>query len=171
MRYQSLLVVAMSLASCGEPVASASYGAEAKTVRSSSLPLDAKGLPKFRPGLWEVARTDASDGAEPERERVCLGEEANSDLTKLLTATGTATCTVSRGRDGGGIQVTSECLHAGVKLKTSLDLAGSETAYRMKLLTEIVASDGTRERGEVTADARWVSACPAGMASGDAAAG
>lgn len=167
MRYRSLFVVAISLASCGEAVAPVPQGAMAKAEETSNLPLDAKGIPRFRPGLWEVVRTDSSGDGQAERWRECLGEEANADLTKLLTATGASACTVSRSRRAGGIQVTSDCLQAGVKMKTSLDLTGSETAYRMKLSIGIVSPDGTRDGGEVTADARWVGACPAGVAPGD----
>ena len=168
MRYRSLFVVAVSLASCGEAVAPAPRGAVAK--EASNLLLDAKGIPQFRPGLWEVVRTDSSGDGGPERERQCLGEEANAELTKLLTATGTPACTVSRARRAGGIYVTSDCLQAGVRMKTSLDLTGSETAYRMKLSMEVVSPDGARDGGAVMADARWVGACPAGLAPGDSMA-
>lgn len=99
MRYRSLFVVAVSLASCGEAVAPAPRGAVAK--EASNLLLDAKGIPQFRPGLWELVRTDSSGDGGPERERQCLGEEANAELTKLLTATGTPACTVSRARRAG----------------------------------------------------------------------
>lgn len=168
MRYRSLFVVAISLASCGEAVALAPRGAVAE--ESSNLRLDAKGIPQFRPGLWEVVRTDSSVDGGPERERQCLGEEANADLTKLLTATGTPGCTVSQARRAGGIYATSDCLQAGVRMKTSLDLTGSEAAYRMKLSMEVVSPDGARNGGEVRADARWVGACPAGLAPGDSMA-
>ena len=165
MRYRSLFVVAVSLASCGEAVAPAPRGAMAK--EASNLRLDAEGIPQFRPGLWEVVRTDSSVGGRPERERQCLGE---ADLTKLLTATGTPACTVSRARRAGGIYVTSDCLQAGVRMKTSMDLTGSESAYRLKLSMEVVSPDGARDGGEITADARWVGVCPAGVAPGDSIA-
>ena len=59
------------------------------------------------PILYERAEREKNPGVAayggPERERQCLGEEANADLTKLLTATGTPACTVSRARRAGGI--------------------------------------------------------------------
>lgn len=170
MRYWSLFVVAISLASCGEALTPAPHGAMAETEEASNLPLDAEGMPTFRAGLWEVLRTDSGSGGQPERERQCIGKEANADLVKLLAAAETPACTVSRARRAGGIHVTSDCLQAGAKMKTSLDLTGSETAYRMKLSMEIVSPDGARDAGEVTADARWVGACPPGVAPGQSVA-
>ena len=166
-RVLSLIIVA-GLAGCGEQQAQQDAGSAAKSPAevADKLRLDAKGIPQFRPGLWDVVSTDSTTPDEVEHERHCLGAEANEEFAKALSAQ-SPNCKVQRTGDARAIKVTSDCEQSGAKVRTELVVAGGETKYETRLKMGIVTPDGKTDGGEIVAKARWVGACPAGMAPGE----
>lgn len=128
-------------------------------------PLDASGLPRFRPGLWQVVREDDSDDSGPETVKSCIGEEANAELRAALA--GSPGCQTTRSTGVGGLTVTSVCAQGETKVKSVLTLAGNDTAYNMSIAMQLTLPDGKTSGGRVTGKARWVGPCPAGMKPGD----
>jgi hypothetical protein len=163
MRPLLISAVLLALAACGKPEAAQTAAAPPKAAASpAGLTLGADGVPRLRPGLWEVAKTD--DG-ETETTRECMGDEANAELREMLTRE-TPNCKVQRSGGAHGLKVASDCVQSGVRIQTTFTLAGSDTAYDMSLGMHVVKPDGSREGGEMTAKARWIGACPAGVEPG-----
>lgn len=158
----------LTLTACGEkadaPAAVETPRAEAKA-DGGVPPLGADGLPRFRPGLWEVVKTDSSNGEGAETSRDCVGEEANEDFRKL--AAGIAGCKTTKATGPAGLTITSECEEGGVESRTMMTVAGTDKNYRMTLDMQFSLPDGKTSGGQVSAKARWIGACPAGMKPGD----
>lgn len=151
----------LALAACGKPEAAQTTAAPAKAVLSS-LTLGADGVPRIRPGLWQVVKTD---GGETETTRECTGAEANAQLREMLTRQN-PDCKVQRSGGAGGLKMISDCVQSGVKIQTTFAMTGSDTAYDMRLGMFVVKPDGGRDGGEMVAKARWIGACPAGVQPG-----
>lgn len=166
-RVLSLIIVA-GLAGCGERQAQQEGGSAATPPAevADKLRLDTKGIPQFRPGLWDVVSTDSTIPDKIDHERHCLGETASEELAKALAAP-SPDCKAERSGDARSIKVTSNCEQNGVKIRSELALAGGEAKYEMRLKMGVVMPDGTTDGGEIVAKAHWIGACPAGMAPGD----
>lgn len=152
------------LTACGKGPDTGSQDA-AKGARQAALtspPLGADGLPRLRPGLWEVTKT--GDG-ETETTRECLGAEANAEVRELLTRQD-PDCRIQRSSGAGGLKVSADCQENGVRLQSEFVMTGSETAYDMTLGLYVITPDGERDGGEIHGKARWIGACPAGVAPG-----
>lgn len=160
---------ALALCACGPKEAakaSAADGAGAETAAAAGgLTLGADKLPRFRPGVWEVAKVE--DG-QTEVTRQCVGDEARDDLKEMLTRE-TPDCQTQRTVAAGGIRINAVCSQAGgLKTETNLTLTGSATTYDMKLGLYVVTPDGKRDGGEMTVKARFTGqACPPGVNPGD----
>lgn len=130
----------------------------------AGLTLGGDGLPRFKPGLWEVVKTD--DG-EAETRRHCTGAEVDAEVREMLTRD-TPDCRTERSANPGGLRIHAVCEPpGGLKTDSSITLTGSETAYDMTVGIYLVKADGAREGGDITAKAKWVGACPAGVKPGD----
>lgn len=167
---RSVLIASLcvaALAACGEKPeaqAQAAPGAEVAAKTPVALPLGGDGLPRFRPGLWESVKLE--DG-EREVSRRCVGPETDADIRELLTRE-TPDCQTQRSASPSGLKVTSLCQPAGLpKMETTLTMTGSESAYDVKLALYVINADGSREGGETTIKAKWVGACPPGVAPGE----
>jgi hypothetical protein len=168
MRPIALFAAALSLSACGQagdaktpaPVANTGEAVNA----AATLSLDARGVPRFRPGLWETTKT-SEEGVEKSRE--CLGTEANRQIVEVLTRKDTPECKMDRSSGPGVLKVNSTCVHSGVKIRTELVLTGSDTQHEMKLKFGAEKPNGEVDGGEMVAQSRWVGACPADMAPGD----
>lgn len=155
-----LLLVACGQADTGQAPAAAQPAVQAAL---TSPPLDATGVPRLRPGLWEVTKTDEG---QTETSMDCMGPEADKEVRDLLTRE-TPDCKVERSSGVGGLRLKADCLQSGVKIQSEFVMTGSDTAYDMRLGVYVVNPDGEREGGEMTAKARWVGACPAGVQPGE----
>lgn len=168
-RVLSLIIVA-GLAGCSEQQAQQDAGSAAKAPAevAENLRLDAKGIPQFRAGLWDVVSTDSTKEEDKvDHEHHCMGDSANEEFAKALSAQ-SPNCKVERTGDARSIKITSNCEQSGVKVRTELAVAGGETKYETRLKMGIVMPDGTTDGGEIVAKARWIGgACPAGMAPGE----
>lgn len=168
MRHPLLPALALTaLAACGQPSATDAEAAPKapaapQAAQLSAPPLGADGLPQFRPGLWEVTKTDSG---ETETTHECMGPGAEEAFADLL-AKEQPNCRVRRSSGAGGLKVSSECDQNGMKIQSELVLTGSETQYDMRLGLYVVGPDGTRDGGEMVGEARWVGACPAGVEPG-----
>ncbi|MBU1377501.1 MAG: DUF3617 domain-containing protein [Alphaproteobacteria bacterium] len=170
MRLTPLALVALvSLAACSKPeTAEAPQGVDVAAVAPAGLTLGDDGLPRMRAGLWEVVRTD--DG-EVETTRHCTGAEVDAEVREMLTRE-TPGCKTERAARPSGLKVHAVCEQAGgLKTDATITMTGSETAYDMTVGIYLVKADGSREGSDVTAKAKWIGACPAGVQPGEAVAG
>lgn len=171
MRLPSLAVVSLvalaSLAACSKPdAAEGPKGADAAAVAPSGpgFKLGGDGLPRIKPGLWEVVKTD--DG-EVETTRHCAGAEVDAEVREMLTRE-TPGCKTERSASAAGLRVRAVCEQpGGLKSDATVAMTGSETAYDMTVGIYMVKPDGAREGGDITAKARWIGACPAGVQPGE----
>ncbi|TAJ68514.1 MAG: DUF3617 family protein [Phenylobacterium sp.] len=163
MRLPSLAFVALiSLAGCDKPEAIKVSQAAAAT--PAGLTIGGDGLPRVKPGLWEVQET--SEG-QTETTRHCTGAEVDADLREMLTRE-TPGCKTERSANPGGLKVKALCDQAGgLKTDSTIVMTGSEDAYEMKVGIYLVSADGTREGSESVLKARWTGACPAGVKPGE----
>ncbi len=156
-----LPLAALALAACSQPAPAASAGEPPAPPRAAATsgvpPLDADGLPRFRPGLYEVVQV--SDGEPPETTRQCLGAGAPDEWRDILTRKPGPECKISRSSGAAGLQVVTECRQNGNTNRLRLTLAGSETAYRMTLKIAVTTPNGETSSMESTAQARWLGAC------------
>lgn len=173
----SLLLSAAALlllAGCGEktekaadadaaPAATAAADEEDKGVP----PLGADGLPRIKPGLWHVVSTDSASKEGPETKRECIGDEANKDVREMFKAPASPGCKKTTSQGLAGITVAQDCEQSGMKVRSALSIAGSDTRYTMKLDMRITTPDGKTDGGVITAKARWIGACPAGLKPGE----
>jgi hypothetical protein len=162
MRPLLLATALLALAACDRPQAAQTAAAAPSKPALSGLSLDADGVPRIRPGLWEVVKTD---GGETETTRECTGAEADAELRDMLTRR-SPDCKVQRSGGAHGVKVVSDCVQSGVKIQTTFSMTGSDTAYDMRLGMFVVKPDGGRDGGEMVAKARWIGACPAGVQPG-----
>ena len=166
MRLPSLALVALvSLAACSKPeTAEALQGVDVAAAAPSGLTLGGDNLPRFKPGLWEVVQTD--DG-EVETTHHCTGAEVDAEVREMLTRE-VPGCKAERSASPRGLKVHAICEQAGgLKTDSTVLMTGSETAYDMTIGIYLVKPDGTREGGDITAKAKWVGACPAGVKPGE----
>lgn len=161
---------ALALVACTpkeEAKASAADGAAqpVSAAAADGLTLGADKLPRFRAGVWEVAKTEEG---ETEVTRHCVGEEANADLREMLTRE-TPDCQTQRAVAPGGIRIDAVCAQAGgLKTETHLAMTGSPAHYDMKLGIYLVTPDGKRDGSDVVLKARFTGqGCPAGVKPGD----
>lgn len=166
MRLPSLALVALvSLTACGKPeTAPAPKGADAAAVAPTGLTLGGDGLPRVKPGLWEVVQTD--DG-QVETTRHCAGAEVDAEVREMLTRE-VPGCQAERSASPRGLKVHAICEQAGgLKSDSTVLMTGSETAYDLTIGIYVVKPDGTREGGDITAKAKWIGACPPGAKPGE----
>jgi hypothetical protein len=167
MRALLILSTALALTACGDtaPAASPAPKAVAKGGEfAGTPPLDAAGVPRLRPGLYEVVQVDNDEA--PQTTRECVGEEANAEMRRILTQKPTPDCKLSRTTGPAGLQVQSECRQNGMTNRLKLTVAGADTAYRMTLAISVTTPDGETSTTESVAQGRWLGACPAGLAPG-----
>jgi hypothetical protein len=166
MRLHTLALVALvSLTACGKTdKAEAPKGSDAVAAAPSALVLGGDKLPRFKPGLWEVVQTE--DG-KVETTQHCTGAEVDAEVREMLTRE-TPDCKTERSASPSGLRVHAMCEQAGgLKTDTTVVLTGSETAYDMKIGLYLLNKDGSRDGGDITAKAKWVGACPAGVKPGE----
>lgn len=162
-----ILPAVIALAACTQQApsnnASSEPGAEPKA--ASQPPLDATGVPRFRPGIWEVTDFE-SDGTSAKRLR-CIGKEIEEDLRTMFSTTSTPECVKTRSKGAQGLMVTARCKQpGGSETEAEVTLSGSAIDFDMKLgLYSIV--DGKRHGDLSQSKGRWMGECPAGMNPGD----
>ena len=161
-----LTTAALALTACGQPApAAASGGAVVTKVQAAGTPpLDAAGVPRLRPGLYEVVQVDDDD--EPQTTRQCLGEDANAEMRDILTKKATPDCKVSRSSGPDGLLVATECRQNGMTNHLKLIVAGTDAAYKMTLSLGVTTPDGETSTTRSVVTGRWLGACPAKMAAG-----
>lgn len=77
-------------------------------------------------------------------------------------------CKTERSASPRGLRVQALCEQAGgLKTDALVEMTGSETAYDMKIGIYLVNKDGSRDGGDITAKAKWIGACPAGVKPGE----
>ena len=131
-------------------------------------PLDADGVPRFRPGLYEVEET--ADGSPRETRLACLGEGTDKDVRRMLSVQSDPTCKVSRSTDAEGLHVRSACQQQGGPKDTlTLSIAGSDTRYRMQWARGVRTPGGRRRTTVMTAVGRRLGDCPVIAAPGEIA--
>jgi hypothetical protein len=162
----SCLAAALAVAACGKkdetataspPAADASASAAA-----SVLTLGPDRLPRFRPGLWEVARIE--DG-KTQMSHECIGEEAGAELKEMLTAQPPG-CKTDRSASPAGINIHSTCEQSGIRTESTFAMTGSPTSYNGRASIK-VAAQGQTQSTEVLVKAKWTGACPAGVKPGE----
>lgn len=161
-------VLALTLAACGEkPAASAEADAEAAPATEvSALAFDASGLPKFKPGLWDVT-TREPDG-EVETYQQCMGEEANAEIREAVTGQ-TEGCTKQVNRAGGALMISGVCEQHQVRTNINYIIKGSDTrsSMTMRMTVQNLSTKEAPATMEMKAEGRWVGDCPSGVAPGE----
>jgi len=161
-------VLALTLAACGDKPG-ASSGAEpadaARAGDASSLSFDAAGLPRFKPGLWEVRSTD--DG-KPDNYQICMGEEANEEIREAVTGASEG-CTRNVSRAGGALSLSVACELGGARNETSYVIKGSDTrsSTSMRMTIKDLSTNNVLTEMVSKSDGRWIGACPAGLEPGE----
>jgi hypothetical protein len=166
MRLPSLALVALvSLAACSKPeTAAAPKGADAAATAPAGLVLGGDGLPRVKPGLWEVVQTE--DG-QVETTRHCTGAEVDAEVREMLTRE-TPGCKTERSANATGLRVKALCEQpGGLKTDATIVMTGSETAYDVSVGLYVLQPGGQREGGESKLKAKWIGACPAGVKPGE----
>ena len=165
-----LTAATLALTACGQP-APAAPSSEITVVKSDAgeptgtPPLDATGVPRLRPGLYEVVQVD--DDEPPQTTRECLGEDANAEIREILARKPTPECKVLRSSGPAGLQVATECRQNGMINRLNLTVAGADTDYKMTLSLAVTTPDGETSTTRSVARGRWLGACPANMAAGE----
>lgn len=164
-----LTAASLALTACGQPApAAASSETTAAKVQTGDPtgmpPLDAAGVPRLRPGLYEIVQVD--EGEEPQTTRQCIGEDANTEMREILTKKPTPDCKISRSTGATGLQLATECRQNGMTNRLKLTVAGTDTAYKMTLSLGVTTPNGETSTAESVARGRWLGACPADMAPG-----
>lgn len=167
-----MFLAGIGLAACSEkgPAPQAAEAAETASPKAlaGTPPLDARGVPHFRPGLYEVVQT--STDSAPETTRECMGEEANAEVRKMLLDPPKPGCKASRSTGSGGLTYQAVCDQNGAQNTLKLNVLGDDTNYKMTLALGITpVPGGERVETVMTAHGRWIGACPAGMKPGDIA--
>ena len=166
-----MFLAGIGLVACGEKAPQPAAAAAAETASapkglSGTPPLDAQGVPHFRPGLYEVVQT--SPDTAPETTRECMGDKANAEVRKMLLDPPKPGCKVSRSTGAGGLTYHAVCDQNGAQNTLKLNVLGNDTAYKMTLALGITpVPGGERVETVMTAHGRWIGACPAGMQPGD----
>lgn len=161
-----LALTLLAVAACGQQAPSAAPAAGETTARPAAAtpggtpPLDAQGVPRFRPGLYEIVQV--SDGEPPETSRECLGTGASAELRDILTRKPSPECKISRSSGPAGLQVATECRQNGNINRLRLTLTGGETAYRMTLAIAVTTPNGETSSTESAIQGRWLGACAEG---------
>jgi hypothetical protein len=163
-----ILPLLAALSACGDGAAPHRAGKAAVPVPAAgrTAPLDADGLPLFRAGLWEAVERR---GAESETRRVCRAAGVDPATRDFFVGPVRPGCVRSRGGGGADLTVSLQCKTAGMTIETTIQLSGDETQFRSSMTTTVTGPDGVPSRERVTGEARWLSACPAGIAVGEGA--
>ena len=165
-----ILPLLAALAACGDGPTTASPGGEsapqAKAAPAEATPLDANGLPLFRAGLWEHVER-SGEGVETRRE--CRAAGVNKASREFLVGPERPGCTRTRGTEGGVLTVSVQCKVGELTTGTTIRLSGDETHARSSMVSSVTGADGVPSTDTVEGEARWLSACPEGMAVGDEA--
>lgn len=161
----------LAVAACGQQAPSAAPAAGETTSRPTAAtpggtpPLDAQGVPRFRPGLYEIVQV--SDGEPPETSRECLGTGASAELRDLLTRKPGPECKISRSNGPAGLLVATECRQNGNINRLRLTLSGGETAYKMNLAIAVTTPNGETSSTESAVEGRWLGPCAAAAEEND----
>lgn len=146
------------LPACGQQAPSNSaIGTATAAVTDSRLALDAKGVPQFQPGLWEITE-DADDGSS-ETTRECHVADLGGDIHRIFSTDSTSGCVKTRRASGAGLVVNEQCQQAdGIKIESEATLAGSPTKFEMKLAIYSLVN-GERFGDVTTVKGRWIETC------------
>jgi Protein of unknown function (DUF3617) len=160
-----LTTTTLTMAACGAsaPAAPVSQTAEASgnSEPSGAPPLDAAGVPRVRPGLYEVVQV--VDGEAPETRRECVGEDVNAELREILAKRSSSNCKISRSTGPAGLRVATECRQNGMTNRLHLTVAGSDTVYKTTLSIEVTTPNGETSSTTSTMQGRWLGVCSHGI--------
>jgi Protein of unknown function (DUF3617) len=148
-------VVAAAAITCGSMVAQAADGLD---------------LPARKPGEWEIKIVPKTQGAAPQMTtQLCL--DAASDTAIMARGLAmSAGCTTQQSRDGSGnIVVDATCDLGGRKSKTHTVISGDfQSHYTIDIVSDSEGGNPALPKHvEMTQEASWKGACPAGMQPGD----
>jgi len=148
--------ISIALAACGAPKPDEAQAAGQAAGSASTFQYDADGIPKLRPGLWEISHTE--EGEEAEITRICLnGLDEKTREGLLAPAPENCTKVVDRSR---GLSVGGTCQQpGGTQLSTNISITGSETRFTTRLSISMSAPGQEPEVSTQVAEARWVSPC------------
>lgn len=172
MRIVLVSVLAIAVAACsggGESGNSASGPDGVSTTTTGKLTLGEDGVPKFKPGLWEM--TAAEEGKPAETTKSCLGEDSNESVREAVTREFDKECKVDRRSGSEGIYIKASCPMNGMDTDALTEIKGSDENFEMKVEIDLSMPDGSKHRSAIAAKGRWIGECPAGMKPGDEVGG
>ena len=172
-------VVALGAAGCGrrdrqeQPPAPAPQDQADANETASAPAAAAAGIPRRKPGLWEMTMSMAGEDMPPVVSRVCLDEATESRLAIWGGQVTTDMCeknAVTR-RPDGSIQFSSVCdMGSGGRTTTTGTATGDLTSdYVVKVRTSTVGAltPQMNRTTDMTIASRRVGACEPGQKGGD----
>lgn len=160
-----LALPALALAGCGDLTGAEAAPIDAVPVSEarSILTFNAEGLPRLKPGLWEVSQ---SSGGEVETWRQCFEAGLDPETRAALAASERPDCTRTVDRSGGALAVVARCEQGGAVTDSRITLRGSETHQLAEVRIRLDAGQGAAPETVTTTDSFWVGDCPAGSLPG-----
>ena len=134
---------------------------------SLSLAVSATDIPKRKSGLWEIKTTsDAAGTGRPTSMQMCI-DQATDDLLRGLGSTQDCSKNELK-RNGDRIQTESVCKVMGTTtVSHGLFQGDFSAAYQGEVTTTYDPPMMGMKQGKTRIEAKWLSACKAGMTPGD----
>jgi hypothetical protein len=128
-------------------------------------------VPARKPGLWELKMIpETAGGAAPQIVmQLCIDAASDHALMSAgLSLTG-ATCTVQKSQSGETLQFDAICDRAGRHTVSHTSVTGDfQSSYEVKAVSDSEGGDPALPKHvAMTQQAKWLGACPAGLAPGD----
>lgn len=140
------------------------------TTAAAAGPIDANSLPKRKPGLWE--QSISADGSAPMVMKICLDAATDAQLSMAGAQASKDACSENKiTRSGDGFTVNATCnMGSGGKVVSTGTIKGDfQSAYEVAVnsTTSGASVPQMNRASAVKISAKWVGACPEGMAPGD----
>jgi hypothetical protein len=170
MRQQIIVVAAvcsvLSLGAC-KPGPDKSAAAGAPAAAPSPAPAMMAGPPQVRAGLWEMAM-DVKGAPKGLSAKSCIDPAVQGQEAALGDDYGKKNCSKNDWkRVPGGIDFSSDCTTAGMKIATEGQVRGDFTRqYTVTMSSQMTRGDKTT-MGKTVITATRLGDCPAGMSPGD----
>ncbi|WP_315835165.1 DUF3617 domain-containing protein [Bradyrhizobium prioriisuperbiae] len=124
-------------------------------------------LPTRKPGLWEVKMIMAGAKTPAMTMHECTDASTDKEMTSSFAGTDKDACTKNDiKKTATGFAVDSQCKADGAPMTMQADISGDfNSAYTVRVKSKVGGK--APQSTDVTMDAKWIGACPAGQKPGD----